>query len=85
MRQSGGRTARRVRSAFKYTTITYGGGGGRQETDFAATSGTLTWADGDAAPKRIDVEIFDHPAVESDQGFRIRLSNPTGGVTMPHP
>ena len=47
--------------------------------DFAATSGTLTWADGDALPKRIDVEIFDDAAVESNEFFRIRLSNPTGG------
>ena len=50
--------------------------------DFAATSGTLTWADGDARPKRINVEIYDDAAVESEEGFLIRLSNPTGGVTI---
>ena len=48
--------------------------------DFAATSGTLTWADGDGLPKRINVQIFDDAAVESNEFFRIRLSNPTGGV-----
>jgi len=64
----------------QYTTIT--DGTATAGADFAATSGTLTWADGDALPKRIDVELFDDAAVESDEGFRIRLSNPTGGVTI---
>ena len=62
-----------------YTTIESGATAG---ADFAATSGTLTWADGDALPKRIGVEIFDDAAVESNEFFRIRLSNPTGGVTI---
>ena len=52
--------------------------------DFAATSGTLTWADGDALPKWISVELFDDAAVESDERFRLRLSNPTGGATIRH-
>ena len=67
-----------------YTAITEGSatGSATAGADFAATSGTLTWADGDALPKRIDVEIFDDAAVESDEFFRIRLSNPTGGVTI---
>ena len=42
----------------------------------------MTWADGDALPKHINVEIFDDAAVESSEFFRIRLSNPTGGVTI---
>ena len=67
----------------QYTTITEGGA--TAGADFAATSGTLTWADGDALAKRIDVEIFDDAAVESDECFRIRLSNPTGGVTIRTP
>ncbi len=73
--------ARRVRSA----CITNGcGGTATAGVDFAATSGTLTWADGDASVKRIDVELFDDTEVESDESFRIRLSNPTGGVTIHH-
>lgn len=60
----------------QYTTISSGATPG---VDFAGTSGTLTWADGDALPKRIKVKIFDDAAVESDEFFRIRLSNPTGG------
>jgi hypothetical protein len=62
-----------------YTTIESGATAG---ADFAATSGTLTWADGDANAKRIRVEIFDDAAVEGDEGFYIRMSNPTGGVTI---
>ena len=65
-----------------YTAIPEGSPGATAGADFAATSGTLTWADGDALPKRINVEIFDDAAVESDEFFRIRLSNPTGGVTI---
>ena len=81
VRWSRGRAARRVRSAwitqrFRRSQSATAG------ADFAATSGTLTWADGDALPKRINVEIFDDAAVESDEGFLIRLSNPTGGVTI---
>ena len=79
VRNSIGCTARRVKSACDYTTIESGATAG---ADFAATSGTLTWADGDALPKRINVEIFDDAAVEGDEFFRIRLSNPTGGVTI---
>jgi hypothetical protein len=64
-----------------YTAIPEGSatGSATAGVDFAATSGTLTWADGDALLKRIDVMIFDDAAVESDEFFRIRLSNPTGG------
>ena len=63
----------------QYTTIASGATAG---ADFAATSGTLTWADGNTLPKRIGVEIFDDAAVESTEVFKIRLSNPTGGVTI---
>ena len=67
-----------------YTAIPEGSatGSATAGVDFAATSGTLIWADGDALPKRIHVEIFDDGAVESSEFFRIRLSNPTGGVTI---
>ena len=67
-----------------YTAIPEGSATGSATVgvDFAATSGTVTWADGDALPKHINVEIFDDAAVESSEFFRIRLSNPTGGVTI---
>jgi len=50
--------------------------------DFAATSGTLTWADGDTDVKIIDVEFFDDSDVEIVEGLQIRLSQPTGGATI---
>ena len=65
-----------------YTAIPEGSPGATIGADFAATSGTLTWADGDALPKRIHVKIFDDAVVERNEFFRIRLSNPTGGVTI---
>jgi hypothetical protein len=65
-----------------YTAIPEGSPGATAGADFAATSGTLTWADGDALPKRIRIRIFDDAVGESDEFFRIRMSNPTGGVTI---
>jgi uncharacterized delta-60 repeat protein len=64
----------------KYSTSSGTAGAG---TDFVATSGTLTWADGDTSDKMVDVGILDDGAAEGDEDFQIRLSNPTGGATIP--
>ncbi len=50
--------------------------------DYTQTSGTLTWADGDASAKTITVPILDDDLSESDEAFRLTLSNPTGGATL---
>ncbi|MGH7484841.1 MAG: Calx-beta domain-containing protein, partial [bacterium] len=50
--------------------------------DFAAASGTLTWADGDTNFKVIDVEFFDDNDPEILESLQIRLSQATGGVTI---
>jgi hypothetical protein len=42
----------------------------------------VTWGDGETGIKFIDVEIPDDHLPESDETFRIRLSNPTGGATI---
>jgi len=52
--------------------------------DFVATSGTLTWADGDTATKSIVVRILDDDAAEGNEDFEIRLSSPAGGATLSH-
>ena len=50
--------------------------------DFTAKSDTVTWGDGETGIKFIDVDISDDDLAESDETFRIRLSNPTGGATI---
>ncbi len=47
-------------------------------TDYAATTGTLTWTDGDSATKTIQVTILDDSTVEVDEDFNVSLSNPSG-------
>jgi uncharacterized delta-60 repeat protein len=50
--------------------------------DFTATSGTLSWADGDAAPKTFTVPIADDLIFEADETFTVSLSGATGGATL---
>jgi uncharacterized delta-60 repeat protein len=50
--------------------------------DFQATSGTLSWTDGERGFKSIEVAILDDSIVEGDEEFEIRLSDPTGGATI---
>lgn len=55
------------------------------DQDYAATGGTLTWADGDAADKPIEVTIIDDLDIEGDQDFSVTLSNAAGGATVGAP
>ena len=50
--------------------------------DFTASSGTLSWADGDAAPKSFTVPITNDAIYEPDETFTATLSNATGGATL---
>lgn len=54
-------------------------------SDYTATSGTLSWADGDAASKTISVPITDDAAQESNETFTVTLNSPTGGATLGTP
>lgn len=47
-------------------------------SDYAAGSGTLTFADGDTTDKTITVGITNDTAVESDETFSLALSNASG-------
>ena len=51
-------------------------------SDFTATAGTLTWADGDTAAKSIIVPILDDTQVEGDEQFSVTLASPTGGASL---
>ena len=52
-------------------------------TDFRTLSGTLNWTHGDTEDKLIRVVVIDDRTVEGNEDFQIRLSDPTGGATIP--
>ena len=49
-------------------------------THYTATSGTLNWADGDAAPKTINVPIADNGVVNPARTFNVTLSGAVGAT-----
>lgn len=53
--------------------------------DYTATSGTLSWGDGETTPKRILVDVANDAAVESTETFSVTLTAPTGGATLGAP
>ncbi len=50
-------------------------------SDYTASSGILTFADG-VVSQTIDVPIIDDAVVESDEFFTVTLGNPTGGAAL---
>jgi hypothetical protein len=48
--------------------------------DYSASSGTLTWADGDAAPKSVTVPVTSDGADEPDETVNLTLGGPAGGA-----
>ncbi|MHB8844480.1 MAG: Calx-beta domain-containing protein [Nitrospirota bacterium] len=54
-------------------------------SDYTAASGTLVWADGDAADKTFSVTITNDGTVEADETFTASLSGPTGGAALGSP
>ncbi|MEA2600407.1 MAG: hypothetical protein QOF89_1399 [Acidobacteriota bacterium] len=50
--------------------------------DYTATSGTLSWADGDESNKVILVPILDDSTVEGTETVQLTLSAPTGGAAL---
>jgi uncharacterized delta-60 repeat protein len=52
--------------------------------DFTATSGTVSWADGETTSKQIIVPIVDDALSESTESFTIEFSGATGGLSLPY-
>jgi PKD repeat protein len=50
--------------------------------DYTASSGTLSWADGDTADKTFIVPILDDALSESSETINLTLSNITGGAIL---
>jgi hypothetical protein len=57
-------------------------GSARSGEDYEATSGILTWANGDGANKVITVPITDDSASEGNESVLLSLSDPTSGATV---
>lgn len=53
--------------------------------DYLDTSGTLTWADGDAAAKTILIRVVADGAVEGSETCGVQFGSATGGATAPAP
>jgi CSLREA domain-containing protein len=54
--------------------------------DYAAFNGlAVTFADGDSAPKTVQVPVIDDSLNEPDESLELALSNPSGGATFGSP
>ncbi len=60
-------------------------GSARAGADYAASSGALSWASGDATDKSFTIPIVWDSLSERNEIFRIQLSAPTGGATLKSP
>ncbi|TDR47553.1 Calx-beta domain-containing protein [Tahibacter aquaticus] len=60
-------------------------GGATTPGDFAQTSGTLHWNDGESGSKSILVPIVADLVTEPAESFSVQLSNPQGGVELVSP
>lgn len=89
VRRSGGSTGA---VAVTYTTSsfpwalsggsTYAPGNSAATSDFTASTGRLTWADGDATEREIVVPIVADTTVEEPEWFAVELSAPEGGAGL---
>ncbi len=50
--------------------------------DFTASSGSLSWADGDLSPKTVTIPLTADAIVEGTETFTVTLSSPVGGVVV---
>ncbi len=51
-------------------------------SDYTATSGTLSWADGDFSDRTVTIALVNDTQVETAETFQLALSAPTGGATI---
>lgn len=52
------------------------------DQDFIATNGTLTWADGDTAPKSFSLTLLENPQPGTNKTVFLELTNATGGAYL---
>ncbi len=77
-------TVERTGGSSGTVSVQYATGGGTAVpgTDYTTTTGTLTWVNGDTAPKQIVVPILDDTAADGNKTFDVTLSNAMGGATL---
>ncbi len=77
-------TVRRTGGMTGAVSVEYATSPGSAEpgSDFESRSGTLTWADGDASDKTVEVSIINDTLAEVDEDFSLTLSAPTGGAQL---
>lgn len=66
-------------------TVTTAAGTATAGEDFVATMQTVSFADGDAAPKTVSIGIVDDALVEADESFSLALSGLAGGASLGTP
>jgi len=59
-----------------------GDGTGVAGTNYTATSGTLDWADGDAAAKTFSVKVLDDGVADGSHTVNLALTSPQGGASL---
>jgi plastocyanin len=60
-------------------------GSGLAGKNYTATSGTLDWADGDAAAKTFSVRVLDDGIVDGSHTVQLALTSPQGGANLGTP
>jgi hypothetical protein len=48
--------------------------------DYTATSGTLSWTDGDTSPKTLSIPLLDNPTAGPERTLSVQLRNPQYGT-----
>jgi hypothetical protein len=78
-------TATRTGGSFGALSANYATNNGSavSGSDYTATSGTLSWASGDAANKTFSVAIVNDTAIESTETFSVGLTAVTGTLGSP--
>jgi len=77
-------TLRRTGGMLGAVTIDYGtaDGSATAGSDYTATTGTLSWEDGDMGDKLITIPLIDDTADEDGESFDVTLTNAGGGASL---
>ncbi len=80
-------TVNRINGSTGAVTVDYATSDGTASagSDYAAASGTLTWADGQGGAQTFTVTISDDTSAESAESFTVALSNVSGGASLASP